>query len=88
MRRLLSPAILLSVLVAPSIAVACPFCNRGPSGNAVKQEIFYSGSFWYFGVATVLPFVVCTAVIFWMSSRGGPDRSRRAISTSTVRGPS
>lgn len=74
-RRLLGAAV--AVMGTPLSASACPFCDGVAGQNPVKEEIF-TEHFWYFGFATVLPFAVCLAVVFWMcadTSSGRSDRS-------------
>jgi hypothetical protein len=49
----------------PLSIFACPLCDGVAGRNPVKEEIF-TERFWYFGLATVLPFAICLAVVLWM----------------------
>jgi hypothetical protein len=76
---------LLGAVVAtmgtPRNVFACPFCDGVGGRNPVKEELF-TEHFWYFGFATLLPFAVCLAVVFWLST--GPSLSRAADEKSGI----
>jgi hypothetical protein len=73
--RLLEAAV--GILETPLSVFACPLCDGVAGRNPVKEEIF-TERFWYFGLATVLPFAVCLAVVLWMSAGPSIGNLRRA----------
>lgn len=55
----------LAIFGTPIDALACPFCDGTNGRNLVKKELF-TENFWYFGLATFLPFAVCVAIVSWL----------------------
>jgi hypothetical protein len=65
---------LLALLLSPSDAAACPFCDGGPAGvNEVRREVFGPG-FWLYALAAAAPFAALL-VIAAVVHGGGPDKS-------------
>jgi hypothetical protein len=63
------PALGVLFVGSASRAIACPFCDGGPSGvNEVKEAIFGADFLWNLGMVS-MPFLVFAVIIAAIHSR-------------------